>query len=162
TLQPGSGYTVSANLPGFQTITYTNVTLSTGGVVRQNFQLQVAGAATTVDVKIDRAGDLAQAGASVGDVLPEERISNFPLGGNNVHDLMKILPGVCVNGTGQWMGDYANSIAGAGLDSLNTTLDGLPTRDERFSAQAGTFQGVNADGTASGFFSNYTGGQQML
>src|SRR5688500_9023104 len=29
-LQPGSGYTVSAALPGFQTLRYTNLVLSTG------------------------------------------------------------------------------------------------------------------------------------
>jgi hypothetical protein len=50
---------------------------------------------------------------------------------------------------------------------LNVTLDGLPTRDERFSAQAGTFQGesVNATGTGAqsgAFFSDYTGGNRML
>jgi hypothetical protein len=101
-------------------------------------------------------------------VLPQERINNLPLVGNNVLDLLNILPGVRFNGTGQWMGDYANTIAGQGLNSLNVTLDGLPTRDERFSAQAGTFQGTTvANGDSGGaqsgaFFSDYTGGNQML
>src|SRR5262249_25930111 len=141
-LQPGSSYSISAALSGFQTLTYTNLELSAGNLARQNFQLKVAGAATSVDVKIDAAGLLASSSASVGDALSEDRIRNLPLVGNNVLDLMKILPGVRFNGTGQWMGDYANTIAGQGLNSLNVTLDGLPTRDERFSAQAGTFQGV--------------------
>ena len=66
------------------------------------------------------------------------------------------------------MGDYANTIAGQGLNSLNVTLDGLPTRDERFSAQAGTFQGTTVAGGDTGgaqsgaFISEYTGGNQML
>jgi hypothetical protein len=86
-----------------------------------------------------------------------------------VLDLLNILPGVRFNGTGTWLGDYANTVAGQGLNSMNVTLDGLPTRDERFSAQAGTFQGVTLDGEAGGnfgasqaFFSDYTGGNQML
>jgi hypothetical protein len=166
-LQPGSGYTVSAMLPGFQTLRYTNLELSAAVVSRQNFQLQVATQATTVDVSIDRTGALLESSPSVGDVLPEYRIKNLPLVGNNVLDLLNILPGVRFNGTGQWMGDYANTVAGQGLNSLNVTLDGLPTRDERFSAQAGTFQGESVNGTGTGaqsgaFFSDYTGGNRML
>ena len=100
-------------------------------------------------------------------MLPEYRIKNLPLVGNNVLDLLNILPGVRFNGTGQWMGDYANTVGGQGLNSLNVTLDGLPTRDERFSAQAGTFQGETVNGTAGGaqsgaFFSDYTAGNRML
>ncbi|HET9220512.1 MAG TPA: carboxypeptidase regulatory-like domain-containing protein, partial [Terriglobia bacterium] len=166
-LQPGTGYTLSASLPGFQTLRYTSLELSAGVVFRQNFQLQVATAATTIDVAVERQAALTQSSSSVGDVLPQERISNLPMVGNNVLDLLNILPGVRFNGTGAWMGDYANTIAGQGLNSLNVTLDGLPTRDERFSAQAGTFQGesVNATGTGAdsgAFFSDYTGGNRML
>ena len=165
-LQPGTGYTVSAALPGFQTLRYTGLELSAAVLARQNFQLQVATTATTVDVSVER-GALAQASSSVGDVLPQDRISNLPMVGNNVLDLLNILPGVRFNGTGQWMGDYANTIAGQGLNSLNVTLDGLPTRDERFSAQAGTFQGESVNGTGTGaqsgaFGSDYTGGNRML
>ena len=166
-LQPGSGYTVSAALPGFQTLRYTNLELSAAVVSRQNFQLQVATQATTVEVSIDRQGALIENSSSVGDVLPEYRIKNLPLVGNNVLDLLNILPGVRFNGTGAWMGDYANTVGGQGLNSLNVTLDGLPTRDERFSAQAGTFQGETVNGTAGGaqsgaFFSDYTAGNRML
>jgi hypothetical protein len=167
-LQPGSGYRVSATLPGFQTVNYTNLELSAAAVSRQNFQLTVATAATTVEVTVDRAGALMQSSSSVGDVLPEYRIRNLPMVGNNVLDLLNILPGVRFNGTGQWMGDYANTVAGQGLNSLNVTLDGLPTRDERFSAQAGTFQGTTVGGGDTGgaqsgaFTSDYTGGNRML
>jgi hypothetical protein len=167
-LQPGSGYSVTATLPGFQTVTFTNMELGAAVVSSQNVQLKVATAATTVDVIVDRAGALMQSSASVGDVLPEYRIRNLPLVGNNVLDLLNILPGVRFNGTGQWMGDYANTVAGQGLNSLNVTLDGLPTRDERFSAQAGTFQGTTVGGGDTGgapsgaFGSDYTGGNRML
>ena len=142
-VQPGSGYTVSATLPGFQTSRYTDLELSIGAVSRQNFQLQVASAATTVEVSVEADLAALTETSSVGTVLPEERIHNLPLVGNNVLDLLNILPGVRFNGTGAWMGDYANTVAGQSLDSLNVTLDGLPTRDERFSASSGTFQSQN-------------------
>jgi len=99
-LQPGRGYSVSANLSGFQVLTFTDLELSAAGVFRQNFQLQVAAAATNVEVKVSREGAILESSASVGDVLPEERIRNLPLVGNNVLDLLKILPGVRFNGTG--------------------------------------------------------------
>jgi hypothetical protein len=168
-LQPGSSYSVSAALPGFQTLTYTDLELSVASVTRRNFQLEVATADTQVEVTVAAAGLQALTEtSSIGDVLPEYRVKNLPLVGNNVLDLLNILPGVRFNGTGAWMGDYANTIAGQGLNSLNVTMDGMPTRDERFSAQAGTFQGNtvaagDSGGAQSGaFFSDYTGGNRML
>jgi hypothetical protein len=167
-VQPGSGYRVSAALPGFQTVTYTNLEMSIGGSVRQNFQLKVAAQATTVEVSVEGLQALTET-SSVGTVLPEQKLRNLPLVGNNVVDLLNILPGVRFNGTGAWMGDYANTVAGQSLDSLNVTLDGVPTRDERFSASSGTFQSQNlAGGTGGGqsqaFIAagSYTGGNALL
>src|SRR5215510_15508070 len=36
-LQPGSGYRISAALPGFQTFTYTDVTMAVGSTNQRNF-----------------------------------------------------------------------------------------------------------------------------
>jgi hypothetical protein len=167
-LQPGSGYRVSAALPGFQTLTYTDLTLGVATTSQRNFQLQVATAATTVEVTVQGLQALTET-SSVGTVLPEEKVRNLPLVGNNVVDLLNILPGVRFNGTGAWMGDYANTIGGQSLDSLNVTLDGVPTRDERFSASSGTFQSQNLSGGTGGgqsqaFIANgsYTGGNALL
>src|SRR5262249_25452775 len=168
-LQPGSGYNVSAALTGFQTLTYTNMELSVGAVLRQNFQLKVASATTSVEVSV--AANLAALTetSSVGTVLQEAKVKALPLVGNNVLDLLKVLPGVRFNGTGAWMGDYANTVAGQSLDSLNVTLDGLPTRDERFAASSGTFQSQNLSGGTGGGQSTafiaagaYTGGDRLL
>src|SRR5215510_3606910 len=52
-VQPGSGYTVSAAIPGFQTLVFTGMELSTGSVSRRNFQLQVSTTATTVEVAVE-------------------------------------------------------------------------------------------------------------
>src|SRR5262245_26492586 len=67
------------------------------------------------------------------------------------------------------MGDYANTIGGQSLDTLNVTLDGLTTRDERFSASSGTFQSQNLSGETGGGQStafiaggSYTGGNSLL
>ncbi|MBI2150145.1 MAG: carboxypeptidase regulatory-like domain-containing protein, partial [Acidobacteria bacterium] len=168
-LQPGRGYSVSAALPGFQTINYTDLELSAATVFRRNFQLQVAAATTTLEVSVSLEGVLLESSPSVGDVLTETRVRNLPIVGNNVLDLLDILPGVRFNGTGAWMGDYANTVGGQSLDSLNVTLDGLPMRDERFSASSGTFQSQNLSGGTGGGQSTafiaqggYTGGNSLL
>jgi hypothetical protein len=129
-LQPGTAYKVSASLPGFQTRTLNNLSLGVGSINRENFQLGVAGAATTVDVQADASKALATAGASVGDVLTQDRIQNLPLVGNNILDLLEILPGFRINafGTGY------STIGGLGIDSINVTRDGMTVTDTRFQA----------------------------
>src|SRR5436190_7795923 len=82
-LQPGSGYSVSATLPGFQTLTYKDLELSAATAFRQNFQLQVAGAETRVEVSVAGLQALTET-SSVGTVLSEDKVNNLPLVGNNV------------------------------------------------------------------------------
>src|SRR5881409_189255 len=92
-LQPGRSYSVSASLPGFQTTTFTNIDLGPTAV-RQNFQLQVSAAQTTVEVSADPLNAIATSSASVGDVLNESRINSLPIVGNNVLSLLNVLPGL--------------------------------------------------------------------
>src|SRR5688572_3611425 len=146
-LQPGQAYRASASLPGFQTRTVTNLPLSASTNIRQDFELTVAAAATTVEVQTEANSVLTAAGASVGDVLPEERIRNLPLVGNNVLDLLDILPGLRLSP----LGEANNTIGGLGINTINVTRDGLPARDERFSAQGGNET-----------FGIYGGGYQLL
>jgi hypothetical protein len=73
-LQPGQSYRVSASLPGFQTRTVNNLPLPASTNNRQDFQLTIAGTTTTVEVQTEANAVITAAGASVGDVLPEERI----------------------------------------------------------------------------------------
>src|SRR5207249_9282129 len=75
-VQPGSAYSVSAALSGFQTLTYTNLELAVGSVSRQNFQLHVATAATSVEVSVAGLQALTET-SSIGDVLPEQRVKSM-------------------------------------------------------------------------------------
>jgi hypothetical protein len=129
-LQPGTKYRVVASLPGFQSQTVNNLDLGVGSINRQNFQLGVAGAATTVNVQADASAAIATAGASVGDVLTKDRIDNLPLVGQNILDLLEILPGFRINafGTGY------STIGGLNIDSINVTRDGMTVTDTRFGA----------------------------
>src|SRR5262245_37068585 len=76
-LQPGA-YRVSAALTGFQTQTFQNVQLSQGQQVRLNFDMQVAGVGSLVEVTTDADAALATTSASVGDALPEIEVRSLP------------------------------------------------------------------------------------
>ena len=68
-LQTGT-YKVSAELSGFQTQTYENVTLGISQQVRLNFALQVGSVAQAVEVTVAADTLIATSSSSVGNVLP--------------------------------------------------------------------------------------------
>jgi hypothetical protein len=91
-LQTGT-YRVSAELPGFQTQTYNNVTLGVSQQVRLNFALQVGGVTQNVEVTVAADTLIATTSSSVGSVLPDYKVRDLPLGGRNVLDLVYTTPG---------------------------------------------------------------------
>src|SRR4029078_4603527 len=92
-LQTGT-YTVNAELPGFRTQSYNNVTLGIAQQVRLNFNLQVGGAAQQIEVTAAVDTTLATSSSSVGTVLPEYTVKDLPLASRNVLDLVGTAAGV--------------------------------------------------------------------
>src|SRR5467141_3964309 len=86
-LQTGT-YKITADLAGFQTQSYNNVTLGISQQVRLNFTLQVSSVAQTVEVTAAADTAIATTSSSVGTVLPEYKVRDLPLGGRNVLDLL--------------------------------------------------------------------------
>ena len=86
-------YRVSATLPGFQTRTVTGVQVGTNLFARLNFPLQLANVNTSVEVTATADSLVAASSASVGEVLTAQQARDLPLVGNNVLDLISILPG---------------------------------------------------------------------
>src|SRR5581483_11176896 len=72
-------YKVSAELPGFQTQSYSDVTLGVSQQVRLNFSLQVGTQAQSVEVNVAADTLIATTSASVGTVLPEYKVRDLPL-----------------------------------------------------------------------------------
>src|SRR5262245_597288 len=99
-LLPGV-YTVSAELSGFQTRTYTDVRLGNAAQVRLNFALEVAGLNTTIEVSVSADRLLLESSSSVGAVLPEQAVRSLPVVGvmgNDVLSLVRTLPGLNLAG----------------------------------------------------------------
>src|SRR6188474_1933885 len=115
-LIPGT-YSVTASLPGFRSKTFSDVQLSAATPLRLNFTLEVGSVSTQVDVTVAPDALLAQSGASIGEVLTESRVQNLPVVGNNVLDLVRILPGFRESPSGDGAFD---TFAGAAANTLNT------------------------------------------
>ncbi len=126
-LQPGT-YEISADLSGFKKSIQKEVVLPYAGQIRQNFTLEVGNGNQTVDVAASADSILRESSASVGDVLTQDKIQNLPLVGNNVLDLLFTLPGMRLSPAG----DQFDTVNGLGMNTVNTTRDGLSTVDTRF------------------------------
>ena len=96
-LLPGS-YKVSAELPGFQTQTFTNVQFGNAAQLRLNFTLPVASVSTAVEVIVEADRLLLSSTSSVGAVLPEKTVQDLPItglmGNDAVTGLIGTLPGI--------------------------------------------------------------------
>jgi hypothetical protein len=126
-LQPGS-YKISAELPGFQTQTFTNVQLGGGQQVTLNFTLQVAAAAgQNVEVTVAADTILATTSNSIGTILPEYKIRDLPSLTGNVFNLVQNTPGVQRDGSGTF-----GYMAGGRLGDVNATRDGINVNDGRY------------------------------
>src|SRR6266581_9165820 len=122
-LLPGI-YKVSAELPGFQTQTYTDVQLGNAAQVRLNFSLHVASQAQSVEVTITPDTLLATSSSSVGSVLPERQVRDLPLVSNNVLELTQVLAGV-VTTVSPVFGANDTKFAGVSARDVNVQRDGI-------------------------------------
>src|SRR5262245_11264522 len=130
-LLPGT-YTVSAELPGFQKATFTEVVLGNRDQVRLNFSLKVATQAQSVEVTIAADTLLATSSSSVGQVLPEQKVQDMPLVGNNVLNLFRLLPGSRMNDDG-----VNGTFAGVDASKVNMQRDGVDASGSAYWVQAG-------------------------
>src|SRR6185295_3950610 len=126
-LVPGK-YDVKAELPGFRAKSFSGVDLGAGTAVRLNFVLEVGTVSTSVDVTVAADSLLASSSASVGEVLSSARVTNLPIVGNDVLDLVRIMPGYRESPAGAAF----DTFAGAPAATVNTTRDGISVTDGRF------------------------------
>jgi Carboxypeptidase regulatory-like domain len=119
-LLPGV-YKITAELPGFQIKTYTDVQLGNADRVRLNFTLQVASQSQSVEVTVAADTLLATSSSSVGEVLSQTRVQDLPTVSNNVLDLYRLMPGIRVNDDG-----VSGSFAGlSSFGTVNMQRDGV-------------------------------------
>lgn len=89
---PVGNYKITVEATGFKTSSHTSVTLNAGTIEKVDFKMElgqakeiveVSGEATTVDVEDSKLSTS----------ISSTQISNLPLNGRNVYDLMQLAPG---------------------------------------------------------------------
>src|SRR5712691_7784486 len=138
-LLPGV-YKLTAELAGFRAVSFNNIDLGTSETKRFNFTLEVASQTTNVDV-IDATALLTTSSATIDQALPEYKVRDLPLVGNNVLDLIGVLGGARVSAAG---GDLT-TFAGISAAYVNTTVNGQSVQDGRYQAGIYSTTRINPD-----------------
>jgi hypothetical protein len=128
---PGT-YSASAMLPGFKTSVANNIQVGVSAQVRVNFTLEVGAVDSRVEVSVSSEQLLAEASASVGDVLPAQRALDLPLVGGDVLDIVRILPGYRQSQFSLPGFAMYDTFAGQTLDTVNVTRDGMSVNSGRY------------------------------
>src|SRR5262245_16615004 len=139
-LLPGV-YQLTAGLAGFRSVSYTNIGLGTNETKRFNFTLEVGGLTTTVDVKIDATQLLTTSSATIDNTLPEYRVRDLPLFGNDILDLIGVLGGARVSAAGGEL----TTFAGISAAYVNTSVNGQSVNDGRYGVGVYATTRINPD-----------------
>src|ERR1041385_9204807 len=132
-LPPGP-YTIEVTLPGFQT-QMRSVTLQVSQTVSMDLQMSLAAVAEQVNVTAE-APAIDTAPVSVGTVITQRTVQEFPLNGRHFVDLGLLIPGSVTppqNGfltaplRGQ--GSFGLNTAGAREDTVNFMINGINLND---------------------------------
>ncbi|MBN1566716.1 MAG: TonB-dependent receptor [Acidobacteria bacterium] len=143
-LLPGT-YKVSAEHSGFQPHTYTDVLLGNAAQVRLNFQLQVGGVSTAIEVSVAADRLLLESSSSTGDVLAEQAVLNLPQVNSNALDMVRVMSGyIPVDGNAVFNAD-GTTVGGVSVANLNLQRDGVSISDVRFPAGIHSPTQINPD-----------------
>src|SRR5262249_53181008 len=148
-LIPGT-YNIAGELPGFQKQTYSNVQLGNAVTVRLNFTLQVATQAQSVEVTIAADTLIATSSPTIGQVLSEKKVTDLPVVGNNVLDMLTVLGGldnfVATTAPGQSaFGRESATLAGVSAGFTPGLRDGVMVQDTRWPTGINSATVINPD-----------------
>jgi hypothetical protein len=137
-------YTVKAEQKGFQTKSFTKVQLQVGQQARLNFQLEVSGVTTNVEVSTSGEQLLLESSSSVGDVLPAKTVQDLPQVNRDTMNLIRISSGVVV-ADDPIFGAVNTSFAGVSASAVNVQRDGVTVNGVRFLTGVNTPTRINPD-----------------
>lgn len=130
---PRGDYEVKSELQGFKTIAQSNVRLTVGDTVRLDFAMEVGTLEETVTVT-SQATLVNTEEARLSYLVDEKRVSELPLNGRNVLQLMELQPGAVANPGNAILGGSAGGdtsfVNGQRNRANNFLLDGTDNNDQ--------------------------------
>jgi hypothetical protein len=130
---PRGTYEVKAEVQGFQTINQTGVLVTVGETVRLDFAMSVGSLTETVDV-VSQASLVNTEEGRISNLVDEKRVSELPLNGRNVFQLMELQPGATGNPGNVVLGGSAGGnsafVNGQRNRANNFLLDGTDNNDQ--------------------------------
>ncbi len=131
-LVPPGTYTLTVTAPGFRRSEQKDLALLVNTPATANVQLKIGATTETVTVTSE-APAINMVDASLGNSFEEKQVSQLPLEGRNVPDLLSLQAGVAY--TGNRIGDKDQdtrngAVNGARSDQSNVTLDGVDVNDQ--------------------------------
>ena len=140
-------YSLSVTATGFQTINASNIEVQVGQIVREDLELKVGEATTTVEVYTD-VPLLSTDSATLGTVMTNQQVTSLPLNGRGFYKLAELTPGAALlPPTGNSLAIRpeivnGNTISGIRGSAISFLLDGVDVSEQH---QGGTFIQTSID-----------------
>jgi len=131
-LPPGV-YTVVAKNASFKSKTMTDVRIRAATQSSLDFSLEVMGTTTEIEVVGTAENMILESGASTGTIMQENLVSELPLVGSNVMELLNSMGGV-IKAEEPIFGASNQSFAGINGGSINITRDGVAANEIRYNS----------------------------
>ena len=130
---PRGTYEVKAELSGFKTVAQSDVLLTVGETVRADFELSVGQLSEMVNVT-SRASLVNTEEGRISNLVDEKRVTELPLNGRNVLQLIELQPGATSNPGNAVLGGTAGGntafVNGQRNRANNFLLDGTDNNDQ--------------------------------
>jgi len=117
---PPGVYKISVEAPGFKTVSNNGVTANAGTISHVDFKLQIGKASEVVEVT-GEASAVNTEDSKLATTVSSTQISNLPLNGRNVYDLIQLVPGA-VNVAGVDMENGHNTVVNGVREDFNGFL----------------------------------------
>src|SRR5580704_8037680 len=140
-------YSLSVSATGFQTINASNIEVQVGQIVREDLEMKVGEATTTVEVYTD-VPLLSTDSATLGTVMTNQQVTSLPLNGRGFYRLAELTPGAALlPPTGNSLAIRpeivtGNTISGIRGSAISFLLDGVDVSEQH---QGGTFIQTSID-----------------
>jgi Carboxypeptidase regulatory-like domain len=140
-------YSLSVTATGFQTINASNIEIQVGQIVREDLEMKVGEATTTIEVYTE-VPLLSTDSATLGTVMTNQQVTNLPLNGRGFYRLAELTPGAALlPPTGNSLAIRpeivnGNTISGIRGSAISFLLDGVDVSEQH---QGGTFIQTSID-----------------